>query len=90
MHMVMFTNADGRPATHTADSLEEAVKFIEHIRNNEAVADARLFHMTEVPLEMKAYYRVEVSTPAAPPAAAGESTLSVSEASDTLAPSPGI
>lgn len=66
MHMVMFTSAEGKPATHTAESLEEAVKFVEHIRNSEGVSDARLFRMTEIPLEVKAYYKVEIGAAAVP------------------------
>ena len=64
MHMVMFTSAEGKQATHQTESLEDAVKFIEHIRNNESVSDARLYRMTEIPMEVKAYYKVELSAPA--------------------------
>jgi hypothetical protein len=66
MHMVMFTGPEGKPATHQTTSLDEAVKFIEHIRNNEGVSDARLYHMTEIPMEVKAYYKVELAAPAEP------------------------
>lgn len=61
MHLVMFTSPEGKPATHQTDSLEEAIKFVEHIRNNEAVSDARLYRMTEIPIEVKAYYKVEIA-----------------------------
>ena len=62
MHLVMFTSAEGKAATHQADSLEEALKFVEHIHNVEGVSDARLFRMSEVPLEVKAYYKVELAS----------------------------
>lgn len=67
MHMVMFTSAEGKAATHQTEGLEEAVKFVEHIRNSEGVSDARLYRLTEIPMEVKAYYKVELGTSAAAP-----------------------
>lgn len=64
MHMVMFTSAEGKAATHQTEGLEEAVKFVEHIRNSEGVSDAKLYRLTEIPMEVKAYYKVELGTPA--------------------------
>lgn len=63
MHLVMFKSEDGKAATHQTETLEEAVKFIEHIKNNEEVVDARLFRLVEIPLEVKAYYKVELAGP---------------------------
>ncbi|MCA1839048.1 MAG: hypothetical protein ABR507_12230 [Actinomycetota bacterium] len=76
MHMVMFTSSEGKAATHQTGSLEEAVKFVEHIRNNEDVSDAKLFLMTEIPIEVKAYYKVELAAPSEP---ARTSVLTTSE-----------
>lgn len=64
--MVIFRNAEGKPGYHQADALDEAVKFVEHLRNSEQVTDARLFSMEEVPIEIKTYYKVEVVGAAEP------------------------
>lgn len=70
-HMVIFRTSEGKPGYHPTESLEDAVRFVEHLRNQEAVHDARVFRMNEVPLEVKTYFRVEVAAddavaPAAP------------------------
>ena len=77
-HMVIYRNADGSPAYHQTEALEDAVRFVEHIRNEQGVNDSRLFRMEELQIEFKTYYRVEVAAgeagaapaPAAPEAAA--------------------
>lgn len=68
MFMVMFTSAEGNPAQHAAETLDEAVSFVERLRNTEGVTDMRLYRMTEIPLEVKAYYKVEVGAESASPA----------------------
>ncbi|HUQ38545.1 MAG TPA: hypothetical protein VM030_00190, partial [Acidimicrobiales bacterium] len=60
-HMVMFRNGEGKVGYHPTESLEDAVRFVEHLRNNEQVNDARVFRMQEVPIEFKVLYKVEVS-----------------------------
>lgn len=59
-HMVIFRSSDGRPGYHETDGLEEAARHVEHLRNNGEASDVRIFAMQEVPIEIKAYYRVEV------------------------------
>src|SRR2546423_11280515 len=66
-HMVIFRDAEGRPGYHQSEALEDAVRFVEHLRNEQEVSDTRVFSMQEVPLEFKSYWRVA----AAPPAPAG-------------------
>lgn len=61
-HLVRFNTAAGREAQHVADSLPEALKFVERLRNSEDVADVRVFRMQEVPISFRTYYKVEVST----------------------------
>lgn len=61
-HMVMFRSAEGKPGYHPTESLDEAIVFVEHLRNQEQVADARIFRMEEVPIAVKTYYKVEVSS----------------------------
>ena len=60
-HMVIFRSADGKPGYHQAESLDDAIRFVEHLRNNEQVSEARIFRLAEVPIEVKTYYKVEVS-----------------------------
>jgi hypothetical protein len=67
--MVIFRTSEGKPAYHQTEAVEEAVRFVEHLRNEEQVTDARVFTMTEVPLEFKVHWRVEVSAPAPEPVA---------------------
>jgi len=56
----MFRSAEGKPGYHQAEALEDAVKFVERLRNQENVTEARIFRMQEVPIEFRTYYRVEV------------------------------
>ena len=71
--MVNFRSAEGKPGYHPTDSLEEAVRFVEHLRNQEQVTDARVWRLQEVPLEVKTYYKVVVPSGAPAPAAAAAS-----------------
>ena len=65
-HMVIFRRPDGKPGYHQADSVEDAVRFVEMLRNQEKVTDARIFRMEEVPIEVRTYFRVEVAGEQAP------------------------
>jgi hypothetical protein len=67
-HVVFFTGAEGAVLFRRMPTLEEAVRFVEHLRNVEGVEDSRVFSMTEVPLSFKTVYRVEIPgvTDAAP------------------------
>jgi hypothetical protein len=59
-HVVFFTGAEGAVLFRRMPTLEEAVRFVEHLRNVEGVEDSRVFSMTEVPLSFKTIYRVEI------------------------------
>jgi hypothetical protein len=70
-HVVFFPAHDGSPAFRRVASLEEAVRFVEHLRNSEGVDEVSVHALSEVPLAFKPYYRVElpsasVEAPAAP------------------------
>lgn len=65
-HMVMFRSAEGKSGYHQTESLDEAIGFVEHLRNQEQVPEARIFRMEEVPIEVKTYYKVEVVPGKAP------------------------
>ncbi|MDQ1439149.1 MAG: hypothetical protein QOK43_2778 [Acidimicrobiaceae bacterium] len=69
-HMVIFRSAEGKPGYHQAESLDEAVRFVEHLRNQENVPESRIFRMQEVPIEFKTYVKVEVTGMDAGPVAA--------------------
>src|SRR5260370_35187392 len=60
-HMVIFRRPDGKPGYHQADGVDDAIRFVEMLRNQEKVTDARIFRMEEVPLEIRTYYKVEVA-----------------------------
>ena len=61
-HMVIFRDAEGKPGYHTAEGLDDAVRFVEELRNDREVSDTRVFAMQEVPIEFKPYWRVEVGS----------------------------
>lgn len=88
-HLVRFTSAEGRDGYHTAASLDDALKFVERLRNNEEVDRVRLFRLQEVPIEFKAYYKVELRGADGPAAPAAEAPPAELEAVDALpAPNP--
>lgn len=72
MYQVNFTSAEGKTGSHTANTLDEALKFIEHLRNNEGVSETKLYQLTEIPIQVKAVYKVDIAgatgEPAEPPA----------------------
>jgi hypothetical protein len=78
-HVVFFPAPDGTPAFRRFAGLEEAVRFVEHLRNVENVSGASVHSLTEVPLSFKAWYRVELPSDASPEAV---------EASADVAPAP--
>ena len=59
-HMVIYRTADGQPGYHQTDALDDAVSFVERLRNSDGVDHARIFHMEEVTFDFKPYFRVEV------------------------------
>jgi hypothetical protein len=74
-HVVFFPAPDGTPAFRRFAGLEEAVRFVEHLRNLENVSSASVYSLTEVPLAFKAWYRVELP---------GESAEQPDESHDTV------
>lgn len=66
--MVSYRGQDGKQSYHQAEDLADALQFVEHLRNAEAVEHARLFKLEEVSFEYRPYYRVELANDA-PPAA---------------------
>jgi hypothetical protein len=95
-HMVIHGAADGQPVHHQVESLEEAARHVESLRNSGQGADARIFRMDEVKMEVKTYYRVELAVegapeappavPAAPPAPAPSGKAAAAAAAAPVAP----
>jgi len=67
-HMVIFRHPEGKPGYHQAENVDEAVRFVERLRNQEHVTDARIFRMEEVPIEFRTYYKVELAAGSSSPA----------------------
>lgn len=82
-HVVFFPAHDGSPAFRRLVSLEDAVRFVEHLRNTEGVDRVSVHALTEVPLAFKAYYKVEMT-------AAEALTAPVAEAPQVVAEEPGV
>ena len=64
-HVVFFPTRDGGASFRRLPSFEEAVRLVEHLRNVEGVEQVSVHALTEVPLNFRAYYRVEVPQAAA-------------------------
>ena len=66
-HMVIFRSSDGKTGYHQAEVLEEAVHYVERIRNADGVEQARIFRLEEIRFEFRPYFHVQVadSAPAA-------------------------
>jgi hypothetical protein len=63
-HMVIFNGTEGQPRYHQADTLEDAVKFAEHLRNAEDLDNTKIYKLSEVVFEFRPYFRVEVGAAA--------------------------
>ena len=84
-HMVIFQTPDGSPGYNQFETVEEAVDFVEKLRNDQSIENARMFALEEIKFELKPYFKVELQAlnrgpaepqaqPAAAPAAGGEGT----------------
>jgi hypothetical protein len=62
-HMVIFQTPDGNPGYNQFESLEEAVRFVEKLRNEQHVETARMFALEEVRFDFRPYFRVELDPP---------------------------
>lgn len=59
-HVVFYPSADGTPAFRRVPSLEDAVNFVEHLRNSAGTTEFSVHALAEVPLTFRAYYHVEI------------------------------
>ena len=78
-HMVIFQTADGSPAYSQFESVSEAIGFVESLRNDQGIENARMFELKEIKFELKPVFKVELlelnpgpaaSAPSAPAAPA--------------------
>src|SRR4051812_36471645 len=69
--MVSYRDSEGKQSYHETEGLNDAIAYVEHLRNDEAVDRARIFTMDEVPFEFRPYFRVEIASAAPPPPPAG-------------------
>ncbi len=93
--MVIYRTADGQPGYHQADELDEAVRFVERLRNGDGVDGARIFKMEEVNFDFRPYFKVEIGpggvpadTPVAPPFAGRDHGFSADPGAGFDAPAP--
>jgi hypothetical protein len=90
-HVVFYPALDGAPAFRRFASLDDAVRFVEHLRNAEGVSEVSVHALAPVPLSFRAYYKVEVpqESEAAPVADAAPVTevAEIAEVAEIPAPS---
>jgi len=99
-HMVIFQNPDGDPGYNQFESVEDAVSFVEKIRNDQGIDSIRIFELNEVKFELKPYYKVELqalnagaasrpaAAPSAPAAPAPQTQFAAAPAAPAAAPAP--
>jgi hypothetical protein len=73
--MVIFQTPDGNPGYNQFETLDEAVRFVEKLRNEQSVETARMFALEEVKFDFKPYFRVELDPPMVGTGSATESPL---------------
>jgi hypothetical protein len=74
--MVIFQTPDGNPGYNQFETVDESIGFVEKLRNEQNVLNARIFKLEELKFEFKPYFRVQLAmlnsgdAPAAAPVAA--------------------
>ena len=67
-HVVFFTDPLGASSFRRFMSRDDALRYIEHLHNDEAVDDAALYAMTEIAVAFRSYVRAEVADDSVPAA----------------------
>ena len=80
-HMVIYRGSDGKPGYHQTDDIHDAVGFVESMRNDKGVEQARIFRLEEVVFEYKPYYRVELSGAGSAEVEGGKDSAEIAESS---------
>lgn len=60
-HMVIFQTPEGNPGYNQFETVEESVAFVESLRNEQNVLNARIFKLDEVRFEFRPYFRVQLA-----------------------------
>lgn len=81
-HMVIYRTADGQPGYHQTDELDEAIKYVERLRNGDGVDGARIFRLDEVNFDFRPYFKVEIGP-------SGEPSTAEPMAAPSLVADPG-
>ncbi len=93
-HMVIFQTPDGNPGYNQFESLDEAVRFVEKLRNEQSVETARMFALEEVKFDFKPYFRVELEPAMVGPGPSSASSNDIGrpspQASTPLPPPPSM
>src|SRR5262245_23034541 len=87
-HMVIFQTADGSPAYSQFESISEAVGFVESLRNDQGIENARMFELKEIKFELKPVFKVELKELNAGPASSAPSAAPTPSAPAPSAPAP--
>ena len=65
--MVSYLGSDGKQCYHQTEELNEAIGYVEHLRNDEGIDHARIFKLEELSFEFRPVFRVELATELPPP-----------------------
>ena len=65
--MVSYRDSEGKQSYHETEELNDAIAYVERLRNDQAVDHARIFKMDELSFEYRPYFRVEIAGAAPPP-----------------------
>ena len=93
-HMVIFQTPDGNPGYNQFETVDESIGFVEKLRNEQNVLNARIFKLEELKFEFKPYFRVQLAmlnagdAPAAAPVVAPAPAAAPAAAAPSAAPAP--
>jgi hypothetical protein len=59
--MVIFQTPDGNPGYNQFETVDESIGFVEKLRNEQNVLNARIFKLEELKFEFKPYFRVQLA-----------------------------
>src|SRR5689334_13119866 len=86
--MVIFQTPDGNPGYNQFETVDESVGFVEKLRNEQNVLNARIFKLEELKFEFKPYFRVQLAMLNSGDAPASSAPAPAPAASAPTAPSP--
>ena len=93
-HVVFFPAADGTEGFRRAADLEEAVRLVENLRNDQGIGEVSVFALSPVPLAFRTYVHVELpvsdDVPAAEDAPAAPAEPSFETPAEPSIPPPPV